>query len=312
MHKSILIFTQIGDVTTDKVISWLIYNKIEVQRVNCEIKCTGVQFLNSLDIELKFGTISVCTSKFTAIWIRRGYIQLDKSYFQSIQPENNTIEDYVNFIVESNSKTIGTFSGEKKHNKLKDLLVAKSLGLNTPDTYIVSSKEQIHNINLLFPNRRYLTKAFHNNYEIIEGNYIYSCGNPILLKEIEYPDYFSPSLIQEEIKKSIDIRVFIFKNTFFSSAIVSQNNPNTRLSFKNYDKKIPNRIVSYRLPNEIELKVRKLIEYLDIDTCSIDLILSKNGDFYFLEINRQGQLDWISESCNFNIEKYIAENLIVK
>jgi hypothetical protein len=42
---------------------------------------------------------------------------------------------------------------------------------------------------------------------------------------------------------------------------------------------------------------------------SIDLIFNENG-FYFLENNPQGQYEWLSENCNYYVDRYIAEQLI--
>jgi hypothetical protein len=49
-----------------------------------------------------------------------------------------------------------------------------------------------------------------------------------------------------------------------------------------------------------------------MNTGSIDLILTPNGEYFFLEINPMGQYDWLSKNCNYYIEKDIAEMLINK
>ena len=48
---------------------------------------------------------------------------------------------------------------------------------------------------------------------------------------------------------------------------------------------------------------------MGINTGSIDLIYSLSNEYVFLEVNPQGQFDWLSKNCNYYIEKDIAELL---
>lgn len=49
---------------------------------------------------------------------------------------------------------------------------------------------------------------------------------------------------------------------------------------------------------------------LTLNTGSIDMIKCKNGNYYFLEINPCGIYEGISNACNYNLNKKIAEWLI--
>ena len=48
----------------------------------------------------------------------------------------------------------------------------------------------------------------------------------------------------------------------------------------------------------------------DLETGSLDLIYSKTGQYYFLEVNPGGQFSMVSIPCNYNLEKKVAEYLI--
>ncbi|MFM2393606.1 MAG: grasp-with-spasm system ATP-grasp peptide maturase [Bacteroidota bacterium] len=57
------------------------------------------------------------------------------------------------------------------------------------------------------------------------------------------------------------------------------------------------------------------MSYFKLDSGSIDFVLTKEGDFGFLEINPVGQFGMVSFPCNFHLEKKIAlflKNLINK
>jgi hypothetical protein len=46
---------------------------------------------------------------------------------------------------------------------------------------------------------------------------------------------FFPSLIQEEIDKDYEVRIFYFFGELYSMAILSQNDPSTEIDFRNYN-----------------------------------------------------------------------------
>ena len=62
------------------------------------------------------------------------------------------------------------------------------------------------------------------------------------------------------------------------------------------------------LPKEIEQKLTELINSLNLSHGCIDLIFEDNKNNYvFLEINPMGQFKDLSDKCNYQIAKSIAE-----
>lgn len=93
-------------------------------------------------------------------------------------------------------------------------------------------------------------------------------------------------------------------------AIFSQSNSKTCIDFRKYDAKLPNRYIPYKLPDEIECALKKVMDCLKLNTGSIDLMVDENNKYYFLEINPVGQFGMVSEPCNYLLEKRIAEFLV--
>lgn len=96
---------------------------------------------------------------------------------------------------------------------------------------------------------------------------------------------------------------------FYSMAIFSQNDEKTSLDYRNYNMEKPNRNIPFQLPLNIEKNLKLLMKEKNLNTGSLDLIYSRDGEFILLEINPVGQFSWLSENCNYNIEKKIAELL---
>jgi glutathione synthase/RimK-type ligase-like ATP-grasp enzyme len=116
-----------------------------------------------------------------------------------------------------------------------------------------------------------------------------------------------PSLIQEYIEKEYEVRVFYLDGVCYSMAIFSQNDTQTSVDFRQYNRKKPNRNVPYHLPVSLQEKVEKIMTSLRLNTGSLDFIRSVNGEYFFLEINPAGQYGMMSQRCNYNLEKKVAE-----
>lgn len=68
------------------------------------------------------------------------------------------------------------------------------------------------------------------------------------------------------------------------------------------------RMIPFKLPGDIEEKLEKVYRKFNLNYDSADLIYS-NDDYYFLEINPTGQISFINNACNYNIEKNVAQIL---
>lgn len=190
-------------------------------------------------------------------------------------------------------------------NKIYNLFVAQSCKLKIPDTLVTNKKKCLE----AFANKhsKIITKA------IDSTNYLFDINNQTGLSTLidnevlnKLSNVFYPSLFQEYIEKKIELRSFFIGNKFFSIAIFSQNDTSTSVDFRNYNYSRPNRVVPYQLPKAVESKLKRTMKKLDLKTGCIDLILNRNNEYVFLEVNPVGMLGHLSWPLNINVEKEIA------
>ncbi len=93
-------------------------------------------------------------------------------------------------------------------------------------------------------------------------------------------------------------------------AIFSQNDDKTKVDYRNYNIEKPNRCAPYSLPQSVESKLFSLMKKIGLNMGSIDMIVTKNTEFVFLEVNPTGQFGWVSENCNYYLEQEIVNCLI--
>lgn len=314
----VLVLSDDNDYSTNVVLDWLAYKKIPFKRVNSndEIILISIDF-NNLYFEIKINSELICSSDISGFWYRRGFLNfktlpLPNDFYFYKKIKYNLLEDkdcyseFIYYILTNTKLSIGDFTTSVV-NKLKVLKMASDFGMLTPATSIVSSKEEIIKFKNIY--KKIVTKTIKGNPIFVDNNYT-GIGYTFELTDImlnKVSEIFSPSLVQEKIEKSYEIRSFYLKGVFYSMAIFSQNDPQTIVDFRVYNFKKPNRNVPYNLPKKICDKLKKIMDYLHLDTGSIDLIVNTKNEFYFLEVNPVGQFGMTSNPCNYFLEEKIAD-----
>ena len=105
---------------------------------------------------------------------------------------------------------------------------------------------------------------------------------------------------------------YYLDENFYSMAIISQSHQQTATDFRKYLTEKPNRSLRFQLPKVIENKLKILMDKVELETGSIDMILTKSGEYVFLEVNPIGQFGMTSYPCNYHLERQIAKTLIEK
>lgn len=195
-------------------------------------------------------------------------------------------------------------------NKLDVLLKAQNIGLEIPNTEVVSSKKDL--IALRNSWGRIINKSLDDGLYMETEDILISGQRTeeVLEKDIlQMDDYFFPSLVQQLIEKKFEIRVFFFQDKFYSIAIFTQKSSLSKVDSRNVETNNPPREVPYNLPEILKIKISKLMNELNLNYGSLDFIYTNDNQFVFLEVNPYGQYGFLSTSGNFYIEKEIAEFL---
>ncbi|AZA79210.1 grasp-with-spasm system ATP-grasp peptide maturase [Chryseobacterium sp. G0186] len=299
----ILIISNNGDSTTTKVIKYLSAMGKKFIRVHedefFEIKADKKRIYLISDRNNFF------LDEIESTWYRRGGLKFKRFHYNNdavnhhMDEHQHWLEDYVIKTLES-KKTINKQSNNHV-NKLLVLEQAKKIGLNVPEYFLAENTDEV------IVNKT-ITKPITENVilDSVDKNLngiIYTS----VIQEKEKDNFFL-TFFQEKIEKDFEIRSFYLHGKMWSTAIISQNDEQTKTDFRKYNYKRPNRKVRYQLPENIEEKAHQLMQLLDLSCGSIDFI--KSGDtFYFLEVNPTGQFIGLSDICNYSLEKEIAQYL---
>lgn len=117
-----------------------------------------------------------------------------------------------------------------------------------------------------------------------------------------------PFILQQEIKKRFDVRVTVVGDHVFAATIDSQSKPDTEVDWrKTSTPDLPHS--TYVLPPEVAKACITLTKSLGLRFGALDFVLDLAGQFWFLEINPNGQWAWIETRTGHPIAAAIVAEL---
>jgi glutathione synthase/RimK-type ligase-like ATP-grasp enzyme len=190
------------------------------------------------------------------------------------------------------------------------LHIAREIGLATPPTIITND----HQDALAFFDQQH-------------GNIIYkalSTGIPLRLetepseKRAVYTSrvqrtYFEqrrvaciPHLFQEYIAKKLELRITIVGKRIFATEIHSTEQEFPVDWRRDYSK---HWYREHHLPEDIQHKLLNLVNHFHLHFAAIDMIVTPQDEYYFLEVNPNGQWFWLFERTGVPIPEALAHLL---
>ncbi|HLZ56978.1 MAG TPA: hypothetical protein VKR06_08525 [Ktedonosporobacter sp.] len=121
----------------------------------------------------------------------------------------------------------------------------------------------------------------------------------------------TPGIFQPYVAKQIELRIVVVGRQLFACAIHSQQSELSRDDWRHYD--FANTLYEpYNLPTDLAQKIHRLMDRLGLVFGSIDMILTPQGDYVFLEINPNGQFDFVAQLAGLPIYEHLAAMLLAR
>ena len=316
----ILLLSYSGDVNIDYVISWLKFYNHDYLRINADEIIENKIYISINEKNITYKNTNLCINDINSIWFRKFGSFSRTNYYHTVKKvvESNDLQQLANEYYAILGSFISLFKRKKwltypwlaSLNKFDILLLAQECGLNIPESFIVSQKSHLIDIQKK-SKKTYISKSAFEPYFIHQPNGFFSMFTKEIVDMNDIPEFFFPSFIQEKICKKYELRIFYINGEYYTMAIFSQSSKNTELDFRKFDWSNPNRKIPYNLPRDLKEKLTNMLNILKLNCCSIDIIKSSTDEkYYFLEINPTGEFGMTSTPCNYEAYKKIAQTLI--
>jgi len=195
--------------------------------------------------------------------------------------------------------------------KLYQLKVASLLGFVLSPTLVTNSPQEAHAFyreqdgNLIY-------KPLRRSRLTRDGAVSLIYTNPVGPAEASQMDKvaYAPCLLQTYVQKQVEVRVTVIGKRAFGVAIHSQEHVAARHDWRRGDT-VQLRHEPHKLPSDLEARCVALVQEMGLAFGAIDLILTPDGEYVFLEINPNGQWAWIQQLCpEIPLREALADLLI--
>lgn len=120
---------------------------------------------------------------------------------------------------------------------------------------------------------------------------------------------YCPIIFQAYVPKRLELRITVVGQEVFAAEIHSQESNHTRHDWRRYDDN-QTRYLPHALPADVAQRCVQLVEKLGLCYGAIDMILTPDGRYIFIEINPNGQYLWIELATGLPISDAICDLLI--
>ncbi|BAT54629.1 hypothetical protein NOS3756_36010 [Nostoc sp. NIES-3756] len=202
---------------------------------------------------------------------------------------------------------------DRANNKQLQLQVAKEVGLLTPRTLTSNNPEAVKQF-AQECQQGIITKML-SSFAIYDDqgreNVVFT--TPVTNEDLENMEglRFCPMTFQENIPKALELRTTIVGHQVFTAAVDSQSLAGSTFDWRKEGKSLSKNWQPYNLPEDIEKKLLKLMAYFGLNYGAIDIIVTPDGRYVFLEVNPVGEFFWMEiYSPHYQISQAIAEVLL--
>ncbi len=191
----------------------------------------------------------------------------------------------------------------RAENKMFQLCVAESCGLQIPKTYVSNIS-----VNMLEREKKYIVKSLDTAlfYDTQNNKEMFTYSNVVSGEELQdYELASAPIIIQEFLNPKVDCRVTYIQGKLFPVKIL-QNGEGLYGDWRLRKDELE--YVPFQLPTNISVAICKLMQKLEIQFGGIDLAIV-GEKYFFIEVNPTGEWGWLEIKTGMQISQTIKKAL---
>jgi glutathione synthase/RimK-type ligase-like ATP-grasp enzyme len=194
-------------------------------------------------------------------------------------------------------------------SKPLQLRVARELGLEIPKTLITNDPAAVQ---AFFEECRgtMIYKAFNSGFDLSRGKGCFC--SPVTVEHLRKLHLIrkSAGMFQELVPKRFDLRITVIGSRVFAAEIHSQDHQSSRYDWRAVQDIEQLRHSRHELPASLQRACLELVSRFGLAYGAIDMILTPDDRYVFLENNPMGQFGWIEAQTGLPLTSALAEMLV--
>jgi hypothetical protein len=185
-------------------------------------------------------------------------------------------------------------SRQRSNAKPVQLQEALAAGLTVPPTLCSNDPDRIRAFLRRYEGRA-IYKPFYPAQWRKEDGAALTFTSVVELADLPEDDVLrlAPGIFQERIEKDYELRLTYMGDHLVAAKLLSQDAPDARLDWKLAFDDL--RVEPIEIPRALDQACRVLLQRLGIIFACLDLIVTPEGEYVFLEVNEMGQFLWVEE-----------------
>ena len=248
------------------------------------------------------------------VWVRRpqGPVhnpKVSKPDLQFAEGEYRWFSDSVKYLLESLPlRCINTYSAARMiNNKSVQLALARKAHMKVPETLMSNNPAAVRSFLQEHQGRTICKPFFPHVWQRSDGSLAATETFEIAAGELPADEIltYAPAIYQEMVVKQFDVRTVLMGSQVYSYAI---HNPRNALDWRQDAGQRMVTVETIQTPPVVEKAVLEFARRSGICFGSLDFAIDHQGEWWFLEINEQGQFLWLDEfNPNINLmQKFLA------
>lgn len=266
---------------------------------------------------LTYGDQELDLNEVSAVWYRRIAIgaqiptKMDAQLRQaSVQESRVTIQGMIASIRGFHLDPIPHI--RRADNKQLQLQIAREIGLDTPRTLTTNNPIAVKQF-AEECEEGMITKML-SSFAIYDqqGREKVVFTNPVKAEDLEHLAglRFCPMTFQEKIPKALELRTTIVGKQVFTAAVDSQALETAKYDWRREGLAFLEAWQPHQLPQDVEFKLLQLMAKFGLNYGAIDILLTPDGRYVFLEVNPVGEFFWLERCPGLPISQAIAKILL--
>lgn len=193
--------------------------------------------------------------------------------------------------------------------KVRQLALAAELGLHVPQWMVTNEPDEARDF-IRAQEGDVVVKALAQPTLLYSDRAVMLYTHRLRAEDLTHLDSvrWGPTFFQRFVPKQADVRVTVVGRRIFAAAIEPDDSEAARTDFRSVEAfDLCHRVMV--LPRPVEAACLELVSRLGLRYGAIDLLLDRQGEFHFLEINPNGQWLWIEMMTKLPIAAAIADLL---
>jgi glutathione synthase/RimK-type ligase-like ATP-grasp enzyme len=191
-------------------------------------------------------------------------------------------------------------------DKIENLAIASSLGLNTPDTLVSANLDKVQTF---AEDRKWsVVLKTHHGFDVKLDDSTYAIPVTRLaesdVKTLREDGVPSPLFIQEFIPKKHEIRVVQFGDFLHAFKIDTLGIEEASTDYR-IDDLHRLHYEQVDIPKPIEVALLKLLTNISLHLSTVDFVVDHDGEWFFLEVNRDGEWLWLEHATGVPLTSYL-------